>query len=72
MVKGLGLTKISVARAAVISHAIENLREVEARLELMKNDRFMGGVEWEKVSNYLLSYGNQIKMTFLINKKMAV
>ena len=54
MVKGLGLTKISVARAAVISHAIENLREsAEARLELMKNDRFMGGAEWEKVSNYL-------------------
>ena len=54
MVKGLGLTKITVARAAVISHAIENLREsAEARLELMKNDRFMGGAEWEKVSNYL-------------------
>lgn len=54
MVKGLGLTKISVARAAVISHAIENLREsAEARLELMKNDRFMGGAEWEKVSYYL-------------------
>ena len=43
IVKRLGLTKISVARAAVISHAIENLREsAEARLELMKNDRFMG------------------------------
>ena len=54
MVKGLGLTKITVARAAVISHAVENLREsAEARLELMKNDRFMGGAEWEKVSNYL-------------------
>ena len=54
MVKGLGLPKISVARAAVISHAVENLREsAEARLELMKNDRFMGGAEWEKVSNYL-------------------
>ena len=71
MVKGLGLTKITVARAA-ISHAIENLREsAEARLELMKNDRFMGGAEWEKVITYL-SYGSQIKMTFLINKKMAV
>jgi len=54
MVKGLGLTKITVARAAIISHAVENLREsAEARLELMKNDRFMGGAEWEKVSNYL-------------------
>ena len=54
LVKGLGLTKITVARAAVITHAMENLRgSAEERLELLKNDRFMGGAEWETVSQYL-------------------
>jgi NhaP-type Na+/H+ or K+/H+ antiporter len=54
LVKGLGLTKITVARAAVITHAMENLRgSAEERLELMKNDRFMGGADWETVSKYL-------------------
>ncbi len=54
LVKGLGLTKITVARAAVITHAMENLRgSAEERLELMKNDRFMGGADWESVSKYL-------------------
>ena len=45
LVKGLGLTKIPLSKATLLSNTLEKLRESsEKRLELMKKDRFMGGL----------------------------
>ncbi|PDH47214.1 MAG: hypothetical protein CND37_05305, partial [Bacteroidetes bacterium MED-G20] len=54
LVTGLGLTRIPVAKATLVSHTIERLKiNSQERLQLMKNDRFMGGADWETVESYL-------------------
>ena len=43
-----------VAKATLVSHSIERLKiNSQERLQLMKNDRFMGGADWETVERYL-------------------
>ena len=43
LVTGLGLTRMPVAKATLVSHSIERLKiNSQERLQLMKNDRFMG------------------------------
>ena len=62
LVKGLGLTKIPVAKATLINHTIEKLRySSELRLELMKKDRFMGGADWSLVEKFLPESWNPSK-----------
>ena len=54
LVTGLGLTRMPVAKATLVSHSIERLKiNSQERLQLMKNDRFMGGADWETVERYL-------------------
>ena len=59
LVKGLGLTKIPLSKATLLSNTLEKLRESsEKRLELMKKDRFMGGADWNQVEKYFLPIWN--------------
>ena len=54
LVKGLGLTKVPLAKATLVNHTIDKLRySAELRLELMKKDRFMGGADWSHVEKFL-------------------
>ena len=54
LVRGLGLTRMPLAKATIVAHTIENLNlSSKKRLELMKKDRFMGGADWETVEKYL-------------------
>lgn len=54
LVNYLGLTKLSPVKSSIISNVNANLRETsKAHLELLKNDRFMSGSNWDKVKNYL-------------------
>jgi hypothetical protein len=54
LVKGLGLTKVPLAKATLVNHTIDKLRHsAELRLELMRKDRFMGGADWSHVEKYL-------------------
>jgi NhaP-type Na+/H+ or K+/H+ antiporter len=54
LVKGLGLTKISYARSEIIQSSVLRLqRSSDARMELLKKDRFMSGANWDAVKKYL-------------------
>ena len=54
LVKGLGLTRVPLAKATLVNHTIDKLRHsAELRLELMRKDRFMGGADWSHVEKYL-------------------
>ena len=54
LVKGLGLTKISYARSEIIHSSVVRLQKsADARMELLKKDRFMSGANWEVVKKYL-------------------
>jgi NhaP-type Na+/H+ or K+/H+ antiporter len=54
LVKGLGLTKVPLAKATLVNHTIDKLRHsAELRLELMRKDRFMGGADWSHVEKFL-------------------
>ena len=62
LVTRLGLTRMPVAKATLVSHSIERLKiNSQERLQLMKNDRFMGGADWETVERYLPKLWNPAK-----------
>ena len=62
LVTRLGLTRMPVAKATLVSHSIERLKiNLCERLQLMKNDRFMGGADWETVERYLPKLWNPSK-----------
>ena len=54
LVNKLGLTKISPAKAAMLSNANQYLRQsTENTIEKLKEDRFMGRANWKAVKDYL-------------------
>jgi len=54
LVKGLGLTKIPYARSQIIQSSLLRLQKSsDARIELLKKDKFMNGARWETVQKYL-------------------
>ena len=54
LVNKLGLTKISPAKAAMLSNANQYLRQsTENTIEKLKDDRFMGRANWKAVKDYL-------------------
>ncbi len=54
LVNKLGLTKISSAKAAMLSNANQYLRQsTENTIEKLKEDRFMGRANWKAVKDYL-------------------
>ena len=62
LVKALGLTKVHLAKATLLTNAIENLKKSsEKRLELMKKDRFMGGADWNTVEKFIPKIWNPEK-----------
>jgi len=54
LVNKLGLTKISPAKALMLSNANQYLRQsTENTIEKLKEDRFMGRANWKAVKDYL-------------------
>ena len=54
LVKGLGLTKIPFGRSELIQSSVIKLQNSSnARLELLKKDKFMNGAKWDIVQKYL-------------------
>jgi NhaP-type Na+/H+ or K+/H+ antiporter/polyhydroxyalkanoate synthesis regulator phasin len=54
IVKGLGLTKLSSAKALMMVNANNFIRQSsESAIEKFKKDRFMSGADWTQVEEYL-------------------
>ena len=61
LVTKLGLTRMPVAKATLVSHSIERLKSTSAKIATNENDRFMGGADWETVERYLPKLWNPAK-----------
>ncbi len=57
LIRWLGLTKISSVKAMMFSSAYESLsKSTFNELDVIKNDRFMQGADWDAVNKFLPNY----------------